>query len=57
MQKLILALPDALIVAGAAGVSYGAWLVYTPAGFIVGGLLALAGGVVVDGRLGKKAAE
>lgn len=26
-----------------ASISYGAWLVYAPAGFIVGGLLVLAG--------------
>jgi hypothetical protein len=37
-------LPDALILAGTSGVAYGAWLVYAPAGFIVGGLFALAGG-------------
>lgn len=29
-------------VGGAASVTYGAWLVYPPAGFIVGGILALA---------------
>jgi hypothetical protein len=57
MQKLILALPDALIVAGAAAVAYGAWLIYAPAGFIVGGILALAGGVIVDSKLDKKAPE
>jgi hypothetical protein len=34
----------ALILAGTSGVAYGAWLVYAPAGFIVGGLFALAGG-------------
>lgn len=36
--------PDALLIAGAGGVAYGAWLVYAPAGFIVGGLLAMAAG-------------
>ena len=37
--------PDLLIAGGAVGVAYGAWLVYQPAGFIVGGALALAGGL------------
>jgi hypothetical protein len=57
MQKFIHALPDALIVAGAAGVSYGAWLIYPAAGFIVGGLLVMAGGITADAKLGKKAAD
>lgn len=35
---------DALVLAGAGAVSYGAWLVYPAAGFIVGGLLAMAAG-------------
>ena len=39
-------LPDALMVAGAGGVSYGAWLVYAPTGFIIGGALTLAAGVL-----------
>jgi hypothetical protein len=37
---------DALMVAGAAGVSYGAWLAWPPAGWIIGGLLLIAAGVV-----------
>lgn len=41
------ALPDALMVLGAGGVSFGAWLVYQPAGFIVGGLFTLAAGVLL----------
>lgn len=36
--------PDALLIAGAGGVSYGAWLLAPAAGFIVGGLLAMAAG-------------
>lgn len=40
-------LPDILIIAGVAAISFGAWMVYEPAGFIVGGLLALAGGVLL----------
>lgn len=40
--------PDILMAAGASGVAYGAWLVYEPAGFIVGGLLLLAAGVLAS---------
>jgi len=39
-------LPDALMVAGTACVSYGAWLVYEPAGFIAGGVLLVTAGVL-----------
>lgn len=40
MKKL---LPDVLIVAGALSVSYGAWLAWNPAGFIVlGGMTIFA---------------
>lgn len=37
---------DAAGLCGAASVSYGAWLVYEPAGFIVGGLLLLSGALM-----------
>ena len=40
--------PDLLIFAGAASLSYGAWLVYPPAGFITGGLLLLVAGVIAS---------
>ncbi len=46
MQKLITILPDALIVAGGAALSYGAGLLHPAAGFITGGILMLAFGVV-----------
>mgnify|MGYP000090022793 FL=1 len=36
--------PDALLVGGAGAVSFGAGMVYLPAGWIVGGLFALAVG-------------
>jgi len=39
-------LADALMIAGAAVLSYGAWLVYNPGGYIVGGVLLIAGGIV-----------
>lgn len=42
MKKL---LPDALLIAGAAAVSYGAWLAFPPCGFIVGGALMLVAGL------------
>lgn len=44
--------PDALMAAGAGGISYGAWLVYQPAGFIVGGLLVLTAGVLAARKAG-----
>ena len=37
-------LPDVLMIGGAAAVSVGAGMVYSPAGWIVGGLFALAAG-------------
>lgn len=40
-------LPDALMVGGAAAMSYGAWLVYSPAGFIVAGAFAIVAGIQV----------
>ena len=43
-------LPDAMMVAGAGAVSYGAWLVSQPAGFVVGGLLLLLGGFLAARR-------
>jgi hypothetical protein len=43
-------IPDALMVAGAASISVGAGMVYTPAGFIVGGVfLLLAGWLTAKG--------
>lgn len=37
---------DLLGIAGAASMAYGAWLVFPPAGFIVGGLVLFALAVV-----------
>lgn len=39
-------LPDVLMIVGAALLSFGAWQVYEPAGFIVGGVLLLASGIM-----------
>jgi hypothetical protein len=46
MKKLIQALPDTLIVAGGCALSYGAGLLHPAAGFIVGGVLMIALGVI-----------
>jgi hypothetical protein len=46
MQKLTAILPDALIIAGAAALSFGAWLLHPAAGFITAGVLLVSGGVV-----------
>jgi hypothetical protein len=49
-KNLMSMLPDALMVAGAAAVSYGAWAIYPPAGYIVGGvIMAGAGWLVAKG--------
>jgi len=44
---LVRVAPDSLLVGGAAAISYGAWMIYPPAGFIVGGLLSISGGVLL----------
>ncbi|MDX0897443.1 hypothetical protein GOD90_10615 [Sinorhizobium medicae] len=43
MAKLAVIARDAVGVSAVASIAYGAWLIYPPAGFIVGGLLILAG--------------
>lgn len=35
-----------VLLAGAGGVSYGAWLAYQPAGFVTGGSLLIAGTIL-----------
>jgi len=42
---------DVAGLAGASSVAYGAWAIYEPAGFIVGGILVLAG-VLLSARGG-----
>jgi len=39
-------IPDVLIVAGASSLSYGAWLIYPPCGFITAGALLLLAGIL-----------
>jgi len=50
LQKMLAAaaglVPDGLMLAGAGAMSYGAGLVYQPAGWIVGGVLLLVAGVL-----------
>lgn len=56
MKKLLKVLPDAMIVSGVCGIAYGASLIYSAAGFIVGGALTIWFGVqAARGRV--KAAE
>lgn len=42
-KTLLVAVRDLVGVAAVGSISYGAWLVYQPAGFIAGGLLVLTG--------------
>ncbi|HEY0182342.1 MAG TPA: hypothetical protein VGC09_05985 [Rhodopila sp.] len=42
---------DLAVFAGAASIAYGAWLIYVPAGFLVGGVLLTIVGVLVGIRL------
>lgn len=53
MKKLIKMVPDALIVGGAGALSYGAGLLHVAAGFIVAGLLMIAGGIQVARKVGE----
>jgi hypothetical protein len=50
MKKLIVVIPDALMVCGAGTLSCGAGLLHPAAGFIVAGMLMLAGGVCAARR-------
>jgi hypothetical protein len=47
MKHVLKHLPDALMVSGGGSVAFGAGLIYMPAGFIVGGLLAVVAGYMV----------
>ncbi len=38
-------LPDFLLIAGAGSVSFGAWLAYNPAGYLVAGVLLIVAGI------------
>jgi hypothetical protein len=43
-------LPDVLLIAGAASVSFGAWLAWHPAGFLVAGALCIYAGIKTAGK-------
>jgi len=42
---------DGLGFAGAGAIAYGAWLIYAPAGFLVGGVLLMALSVLIGRKL------
>lgn len=42
---------DMLGFAGAVAIAYGAWLIYVPAGFLVGGALAMALSILIGRKL------
>ena len=44
-------IPDLLLIAGTAAIAYGSWLVYEPAGFIVGGCIVF----ILGARISMKA--
>jgi len=54
LAKISAALPALMVdlagLAGAGAVAYGAWMIYPPAGFIVGGALVLAGTLLMARR-------
>ena len=39
--------PDIIMLAGAGSIAYGAWLVFEPAGFMVGGALGIGIGYLI----------
>lgn len=47
MSKILVVVRDLIGIMAVASMSYGAWLIYEPAGFIVGGALVLSGVVVL----------
>lgn len=54
LSKVLSVLPgtmcDAAGFCGAASVAYGSWLIYQPAGFLVGGVLLIVGGILFGRR-------
>lgn len=45
METLRKYLPDVLVICGFAAISYGAWAIYEPLGFVVAGILAAFCGI------------
>lgn len=48
MKRLVGVIADAMVLGGAAGLSYGAWLAWPPAGFMVAGVASLALGLALE---------
>ena len=46
---------DALGFAGASAIAYGAWLIYVPAGFLIGGVLLMALSILIGRKLERAA--
>lgn len=38
-------LPDLMLLSGAGAMAYGAWMIFQPAGYLLGGLLAVLWGI------------
>lgn len=58
MEKIIAAIPDAMITGGCCAVAIGAGLWSVPAGFVVGGILSIGFGVLAArARQDKSGAE
>lgn len=53
---IVVIIRDIIGIGGAVSISYGAWSIYHPLGFIVGGALAIAG-AWLHGRAGAPAQE
>lgn len=52
MQRALEIGLDAVGLAGAAAIVYGAGLIYVPAGFIIGGAMAVGAAFLLSGRAG-----
>ena len=48
MKKLRAFIPDTLLIVGAMSLTYGAWVVTPAAGYLVAGVLLIAGGIVAQ---------
>lgn len=46
MKRYIPAVRDVAGLSGAAMIAYGAWMIYEPAGFIIGGLMMVAAAII-----------
>jgi hypothetical protein len=53
-RRLPHVIADGLGFAGAGTIAYGAWLIYVPAGFLVGGALAMALSILFGHKLERR---